>query len=397
MKKIKPKNNLASQKNIKKGNTGITLIALVVTIIVLLILAGISIAMLSGDNSILQRATDAKETMERADAKEQAQLDILAWQSNKISKGENSELDDDVIKGILTGKSYVKNETPGENSFETKNGHEILYSELYTSNKPVNKIGKYVHYDVNIGLGNTSSVDDDWRVFYEENGLTYLIATDSIPKEKVPTGTSGEHYTGLLEGADNSYSVGWDVPPQNYLTKTEILPEIVSKYKLNWKTNKTIADNEWGGIAVAQLLDPDAWEDFVIAGGKEQGIEAVGAPTLELWKASYERQENIPLYIKYDSQMGYGVSWSEPVSDSDYSVYFGWENRNGNDLYFPVSQQEYWLASSAAYTNGALFYVDSRYIMATACFGRKGIRPVIAIPTNLIGKMGSNSEIRYVE
>ena len=40
-----------------KNNKGITLIALVVTIIVLLILAGVSIAMLSGQNGILNRAT----------------------------------------------------------------------------------------------------------------------------------------------------------------------------------------------------------------------------------------------------------------------------------------------------------------------------------------------------
>ena len=42
-----------------KGNKGITLIALVITIIVLLILAGVSIAMLSGDNSILTRGQQA--------------------------------------------------------------------------------------------------------------------------------------------------------------------------------------------------------------------------------------------------------------------------------------------------------------------------------------------------
>ena len=42
-----------------KGNKGITLIALVITIIVLLILAGVSIAMLTGENSILKRASQA--------------------------------------------------------------------------------------------------------------------------------------------------------------------------------------------------------------------------------------------------------------------------------------------------------------------------------------------------
>ena len=49
-----------------KKNLGITLIALVVTIVVLLILAGISISMLTGQNGILNRATEAKEKTEKA-------------------------------------------------------------------------------------------------------------------------------------------------------------------------------------------------------------------------------------------------------------------------------------------------------------------------------------------
>ena len=42
-----------------KGNKGITLIALVITIIVLLILAGVAIAQLSGDNNIVKYAQNA--------------------------------------------------------------------------------------------------------------------------------------------------------------------------------------------------------------------------------------------------------------------------------------------------------------------------------------------------
>ena len=54
----------------KSFNDGITLIALVITIIVLLILAGVSIAMLTGDNGILTQAKEAKETTEDAEKKE---------------------------------------------------------------------------------------------------------------------------------------------------------------------------------------------------------------------------------------------------------------------------------------------------------------------------------------
>ncbi len=54
-----------------KNNKGITLIALVITIIVLLILAGVTIAMLSGDNGILTKASKAVEDTDEADKKEE--------------------------------------------------------------------------------------------------------------------------------------------------------------------------------------------------------------------------------------------------------------------------------------------------------------------------------------
>ena len=53
-----------------KENKGITLIALVITIIVLLILAGVSIAMLTGQNGILSQAQNASTQTEIAEEKE---------------------------------------------------------------------------------------------------------------------------------------------------------------------------------------------------------------------------------------------------------------------------------------------------------------------------------------
>ncbi len=58
-------------------NIGITLIALVVTIIILLILAGVSISMLTGQNGILNRATEAKKETELSQKNEQKQLAAL--------------------------------------------------------------------------------------------------------------------------------------------------------------------------------------------------------------------------------------------------------------------------------------------------------------------------------
>ena len=62
---------------------GITLIALVLTIIVLMILAAVSVATLTGDNGILTKAQEAKETAKKAEIEEQLRLAQL---SAKIKK-----------------------------------------------------------------------------------------------------------------------------------------------------------------------------------------------------------------------------------------------------------------------------------------------------------------------
>ena len=57
---------------------GITLIALVITIIVLLILAGVSIAMLTGQNGILTQAQNASEATLRGEIEESVKLAVNA-------------------------------------------------------------------------------------------------------------------------------------------------------------------------------------------------------------------------------------------------------------------------------------------------------------------------------
>ncbi len=53
-------------KEIKRFNKGITLVALVVTIVVLLILAGVTISNLTGEKGIIKEAKTAKELTEKA-------------------------------------------------------------------------------------------------------------------------------------------------------------------------------------------------------------------------------------------------------------------------------------------------------------------------------------------
>ena len=84
-------------KKLKKNN-GITLIALVITIIVLLILAGVSISMLTGDNGILMKAQRAKDVTQISSEKEALQLTMI---NKKLSEDEKYNIGEELIDRTL--------------------------------------------------------------------------------------------------------------------------------------------------------------------------------------------------------------------------------------------------------------------------------------------------------
>ena len=115
--------------NIKKEK-GITLVALVVTIVVLLLLAGISLNLVIGNEGILTRSKESKTKTQLAEVKEKAQLDITEVQTlnaGKITYGE--------LKSILEKYGTVEYEEDGKTikGVKTPDGYEIGINEIYTN------------------------------------------------------------------------------------------------------------------------------------------------------------------------------------------------------------------------------------------------------------------------
>ena len=95
-----------------KGNKGITLIALVITIIVLLILAGVSIAMLTGDNSLLGNAQRTGPYNDIGAAKDEIGLAfnsaMQAYYENKYAGGTAVEFERAVNEAITPFKARAQ-------------------------------------------------------------------------------------------------------------------------------------------------------------------------------------------------------------------------------------------------------------------------------------------------
>ena len=158
----------------RNSSKGITLIALVITIIVLLILAGVSIAMLTGENGVLTKATEAKIQTEIAQEKEEIAMAYSAAKANKVDKiSENvsaTELQSELDK--LNSEGTI--EETGELTVAYPNGH------IYTIDQTTGTIS-----GPDIIEENTATAPELWEKTTKSDNEWYSYADVSNGNQKV--------------------------------------------------------------------------------------------------------------------------------------------------------------------------------------------------------------------
>lgn len=190
-----------------KNTRGITLIALVITIIVLLILAGVSIATLMGDNGILTNASRAKTEDAHASVREAISLAYSEYimeleidrtgDITKIASTQNVK-----IKGIENHTLALGEETGTFKDFLTQKG--------YIDANGVINVEKLVGSNLSIGKGNATDKKDVY--IFEETEDSYILRyyddkgnTEKTPlwqvKKEVETKTLDIKYDGSNETA----------------------------------------------------------------------------------------------------------------------------------------------------------------------------------------------------
>lgn len=144
------------------------MIALVITIIVLLILAGISIATLTGDNGILQKTTDAKVKTEKAQIIENAQIDIFGQQARNngsdITKRQLAEILNKYFKA--TTETSIPDEISTVSDVELTTLDEkytIKISEIYSG-----KFSKEEKSDIPVSIEQAKGMFVKYNVPYTD-------------------------------------------------------------------------------------------------------------------------------------------------------------------------------------------------------------------------------------
>ncbi len=117
-----------------KNQKGVTLVALVVTIIVLIILVGISINLLLGENGLITKAQEAKKQQKIAEIKEKISLELAAAETDAIIR--NESLEEEQLNDIVSKYGTLQDD---KDTILTKDDNykislkEIWYGTLSTS------------------------------------------------------------------------------------------------------------------------------------------------------------------------------------------------------------------------------------------------------------------------
>ena len=154
---------------------GITLIALVITIIVLLILAGVAIAMLSGENGILKKAAEAKTKTEIAQKDEETKLTDMELTTEFVTNNLKYKCGNGYITGLTVDEKAKKLKDAikilGYGLYDIEAGDEINDEDVLSTGLAVMKDGNTVA--ITILFGDTNNDGDISST--DSNAITAIL------------------------------------------------------------------------------------------------------------------------------------------------------------------------------------------------------------------------------
>ena len=221
-------------KNLKVEK-GITLIALVITIIVLIILAGIAISMTVGENGIFAKAKEAKRLQITAEAKEKIGAEILAAQVEAIER--NEELEQAQVEDIISKYGTLQDDK--DTIILKDNGYDIRLSDIYQGT--ITTSGSYTENKAKIELleGQIKNLQEQLEKMTEENTKNKTEA-ENLRTEIESLKVDVERQKELLE----SMSQSGDEKDKKIAELNERVTEIEKeKNDLNSKNNELKNEN----------------------------------------------------------------------------------------------------------------------------------------------------------
>lgn len=329
---------------IKYDTEGITIISLVVTIIVLLILAGVSIGVIFNENGLFEKASKGASQYSKKQAEEilvmtlqeaqmkkysdeltQIQLDTMLNKIGKVNESDKNivtidkyifEIDRTVPKVVqYKGESDVVESGTGDSS---GNIEDNTFPSVETIVLPANEMT--IRFGA-VGLSTTSEIDH----------FNYSISpVEGIPAEKVNGVFKSNEMVEITAAEENTYTIIITATDKNGKTT-----EIKNARKLAVITRKETIDEILKRYSAEEIANNNELLERVLQSPTTKSIEVL--TTSQKAMAALGKNKTAKKMIMESDEWGKAIANSEYRKDfSEYIVY------NANTLCATAKNREYY-------------------------------------------------------
>ena len=374
------------------GNRGITLIALVVTIIILLILSGVTISALFGDSGILNKTKIAKIMAETSNEKEALQLDItlakmenILKETNKYYIGEalfdrtlengdkwNIVIDNKTLKQYGTGYNYIAKGTEILNYGKTEYDWIVNYNseEIIQLNSEYTflsyKSSLAISDNITFNIDATNLENDNWGDVIKHGDVKYSSENKSLyfdgygdyleftKNADLGNGFTFEIYANLEQ---LKYNNGSGYLGLGLFCK---MPSLKAKPELAMRFGDT------GYHTICKFYDTSSWQ------GNGSILYTTNGGEVASEECGYNVGEDFYLTFIYRKYNEFNPKWNEKADKIEYYIngdlygytYYGIDSyKKGCDIW-NNEQSHFYLGVSPWYANGNLYYLKGNVYCA---------------------------------
>ena len=368
----------------RQENKGITLIALVVTIVVLIILATVSINAVLGQNGIIGKAKQAKESYEKSvKAEDTAMQELLNEMAQYNTDNSGS------------GGGTTK---PAEGITATVDGKTVTITKDNVATYLGRVVTNYVPTGTTVTVGTTEyTVSNNYRLYYIDFEKKYNKDEVSV---FLKADCTSNNYT--LPVTDTTVSTADNV-------KIKALNPSLYKERV---TSPTASQENMK--AVTWLLNTSNWSSLKTGASLADKVNyVVGAPSVEMMFDSYNTKYGLKdkamntdtltadtkrakLFYQYPTTVdsnNYGYEVGPSNNSSAKNGYYYWTSDYSvktdlkvDSMYYPGDNQWYWLASPSDYgTNNVLYVrnISGGYVPASYYGNHGALCPLVSLKSTV--------------
>ena len=323
---------------------------------------------------------------------------VTATKTNEIVKEiVNQTVTEYTITGLSEETEYVVYMLAYDNAGNVRKSKE---ETVTTTKMPTSALlGQYIDYPIDLnGDGDTTN---DWMIFYKADGNAegeqaggayennigdiYIISADYL---KNTDSRLKLNQMGTVSKDEGEYNIYWEnssaLPATVQKTGTETLIGTERTINQLFMQNKFGAlNNNENSRAISTLIKTENWNGYI---NTTYADYAIGAPTLEMWVASWNVKygTKLKLYTNKNTT-GYYVGTSSTTTEYYQKLTDINEAYKENSLYFPKTQkydncEAYWIASTSTYSTNNMMLIDcSTGYVNTYLYDYNGycLRPVV--------------------